>query len=78
MFKNTKNMGTLSNHIYKNDRKNLYPAKTFTHSKRYKNKREVTDDLRRLQMRIVLNHTARRIWVSRDNCKIFACFYERY
>ena len=26
MFKNTENMGTLSNHTYKTDRKNLYPT----------------------------------------------------
>ena len=38
MFKNTKNMDALSNHTYKTDGKNLYPATTFNHSKRYKHK----------------------------------------
>ena len=60
-------MDALSNHTYKNDRKNLYPAITFTHSKRYKNKRDIADYLRRLQIRIALIHTARRNLVSRDN-----------
>ena len=38
MFKNAKNMDAPSNHTYKTDRKNLYPAVRFTYSKRYKHK----------------------------------------
>ena len=34
----------------------------------WKFKREVADNSRRLQMRIVLVHTARRILISRGSC----------